>query len=149
MITVQWLPNLARTWIFPNSYLLLRYNLCHSCITSTELYAYKVKLQCTICGILLIFIWPDSFAKQQPGCENKLHFFIHLFSFYFPWPWSLIPRVVELLSLFIGLMRFDMESLLALMCWPWLTLQGKIVPPRGPKDFGWDPIFQPDGYEQT
>ncbi|KAF2314100.1 hypothetical protein GH714_022238 [Hevea brasiliensis] len=26
---------------------------------------------------------------------------------------------------------------------------GKIVPPRGPKDFGWDPIFQPDGYEQT
>ncbi|URD98486.1 hypothetical protein MUK42_29771 [Musa troglodytarum] len=27
--------------------------------------------------------------------------------------------------------------------------QGKIVPPRGPADFGWDPIFQPDGYEQT
>ncbi|THU73521.1 hypothetical protein C4D60_Mb04t23750 [Musa balbisiana] len=27
--------------------------------------------------------------------------------------------------------------------------QGKIVPPRGPTDFGWDPIFQPDGYEQT
>jgi len=26
---------------------------------------------------------------------------------------------------------------------------GKIVPPRGPPDFGWDPIFQPDGYEQT
>ncbi|CAG8519523.1 5595_t:CDS:2 [Paraglomus brasilianum] len=26
---------------------------------------------------------------------------------------------------------------------------GKIVPPRGPKDFGWDPIFQPDGFEQT
>ncbi|OAY55421.1 inosine triphosphate pyrophosphatase [Manihot esculenta] len=26
---------------------------------------------------------------------------------------------------------------------------GKIVPPRGPKDFGWDPVFQPDGYEQT
>ncbi|KAJ9182388.1 hypothetical protein P3X46_006389 [Hevea brasiliensis] len=26
---------------------------------------------------------------------------------------------------------------------------GKIVSPRGPKDFGWDPIFQPDGYEQT
>lgn len=20
---------------------------------------------------------------------------------------------------------------------------------RGPKDFGWDPIFQPDGYDQT
>ncbi|PKI51873.1 hypothetical protein CRG98_027706 [Punica granatum] len=26
---------------------------------------------------------------------------------------------------------------------------GKIIPPRGPTDFGWDPIFQPDGYEQT
>ncbi|XP_071722121.1 inosine triphosphate pyrophosphatase [Rutidosis leptorrhynchoides] len=26
---------------------------------------------------------------------------------------------------------------------------GKIVPPRGPTDFGWDPIFQPDGYDQT
>ncbi|RYR28119.1 hypothetical protein Ahy_B01g052228 isoform A [Arachis hypogaea] len=26
---------------------------------------------------------------------------------------------------------------------------GKIVLPRGPTDFGWDPIFQPDGYEQT
>ncbi|GMN63777.1 hypothetical protein TIFTF001_032867 [Ficus carica] len=26
---------------------------------------------------------------------------------------------------------------------------GKIVPPRGPPDFGWDPIFQPNGYEQT
>ncbi|KAI7747614.1 hypothetical protein M8C21_024609, partial [Ambrosia artemisiifolia] len=26
---------------------------------------------------------------------------------------------------------------------------GKIVPARGPTDFGWDPVFQPDGYEQT
>ncbi|KAM7258596.1 hypothetical protein ACFE04_014337 [Oxalis oulophora] len=26
---------------------------------------------------------------------------------------------------------------------------GKIVPPRGPNDFGWDPIFQPDGYDLT
>ena len=26
---------------------------------------------------------------------------------------------------------------------------GKIVPPRGPSDFGWDPVFEPDGYEQT
>eukprot|EP00002_Diphylleia_rotans_P016688 TRINITY_DN3246_c1_g3_i1.p1 TRINITY_DN3246_c1_g3~~TRINITY_DN3246_c1_g3_i1.p1 ORF type:complete len:200 (+),score=54.78 TRINITY_DN3246_c1_g3_i1:58-657(+) len=26
---------------------------------------------------------------------------------------------------------------------------GKIVPPRGPANFGWDPIFQPDGFDQT
>ena len=23
------------------------------------------------------------------------------------------------------------------------------MPPRGPLDFGWDPIFQPDGFNQT
>lgn len=27
--------------------------------------------------------------------------------------------------------------------------QGKIVPARGPGTFGWDAIFQPDGYDQT
>ncbi|PWZ18511.1 Inosine triphosphate pyrophosphatase [Zea mays] len=26
---------------------------------------------------------------------------------------------------------------------------GKIVPARGPNNFGWDPVFQPDGFEQT
>ena len=26
---------------------------------------------------------------------------------------------------------------------------GKIVPARGPLDFGWDPVFQPDGFEET
>ncbi|XP_066386414.1 inosine triphosphate pyrophosphatase [Miscanthus floridulus] len=26
---------------------------------------------------------------------------------------------------------------------------GKIVPARGPNDFGWDPVFQPVGFEQT
>ena len=26
---------------------------------------------------------------------------------------------------------------------------GKIVPAQGPTNFGWDPIFKPDGYEQT
>ena len=26
---------------------------------------------------------------------------------------------------------------------------GKIVPARGPPDFGWDPIFMPDGYDVT
>ncbi|CAL4933753.1 unnamed protein product [Urochloa decumbens] len=26
---------------------------------------------------------------------------------------------------------------------------GKIVPARGPNDFGWDPVFQPDGFQQT
>ncbi|RWS04748.1 hypothetical protein B4U79_09101 [Dinothrombium tinctorium] len=28
-------------------------------------------------------------------------------------------------------------------------VNGTIVPPRGPRDFGWDPCFQPEGYEQT
>ncbi|KAA0206130.1 non-canonical purine NTP pyrophosphatase [Candidatus Uhrbacteria bacterium] len=26
---------------------------------------------------------------------------------------------------------------------------GRIVPPRGERGFAWDPIFQPDGYDQT
>lgn len=26
---------------------------------------------------------------------------------------------------------------------------GKIVEPRGPRNFGWDPCFQPDGFDQT
>lgn len=26
---------------------------------------------------------------------------------------------------------------------------GSIVPPRGPPDFGWDPCFLPDGFDQT
>lgn len=26
---------------------------------------------------------------------------------------------------------------------------GIIVPARGPTDFGWDPVFQPEGYDQT
>mgnify|MGYP006286800063 CR=1 FL=1 len=28
-------------------------------------------------------------------------------------------------------------------------ISGSIVEPRGSNDFGWDPIFQPDGYDQT
>eukprot|EP00828_Plagiopyla_frontata_P018747 TRINITY_DN239_c0_g1_i2.p1 TRINITY_DN239_c0_g1~~TRINITY_DN239_c0_g1_i2.p1 ORF type:complete len:122 (-),score=23.08 TRINITY_DN239_c0_g1_i2:93-458(-) len=27
--------------------------------------------------------------------------------------------------------------------------QGKIVTARGPNSFGWDPIFEPEGYDQT
>lgn len=26
---------------------------------------------------------------------------------------------------------------------------GRIVPARGPTDFGWDPVFEPDGFKQT
>jgi inosine triphosphate pyrophosphatase len=26
---------------------------------------------------------------------------------------------------------------------------GKIVKPRGPEGFGWDPVFEPEGYDQT
>jgi inosine triphosphate pyrophosphatase len=27
--------------------------------------------------------------------------------------------------------------------------EGAIVPARGPADFGWDPVFQPDGFQET
>ena len=27
--------------------------------------------------------------------------------------------------------------------------EGRIVPARGPTDFGWDPVFQADGFGQT
>lgn len=27
--------------------------------------------------------------------------------------------------------------------------EGAIVPARGPKDFGWDAVFQPDGFDKT
>lgn len=27
--------------------------------------------------------------------------------------------------------------------------EGNIVSPRGPRDFGWDPVFEPTGYSQT
>ena len=30
-----------------------------------------------------------------------------------------------------------------------INTQGKIVMPRGPNTFGWDPIFEPDGFTQT
>lgn len=29
------------------------------------------------------------------------------------------------------------------------SIKGTIVSPRGESDFGWDPIFQPDGYQET
>ncbi|XP_077913143.1 inosine triphosphate pyrophosphatase isoform X3 [Halichoerus grypus] len=32
---------------------------------------------------------------------------------------------------------------------PCPSVEGQIVAPRGCRDFGWDPCFQPDGYEQT
>lgn len=28
-------------------------------------------------------------------------------------------------------------------------VKGVIVPPRGKSNFGWDPIFQPDGHDKT
>ncbi|XP_054900594.1 inosine triphosphate pyrophosphatase [Poeciliopsis prolifica] len=28
-------------------------------------------------------------------------------------------------------------------------IEGMIVEPRGPPDFGWDPCFEPDGYDKT
>lgn len=39
--------------------------------------------------------------------------------------------------------RFKISPLLFHQC------QGCIVLPRGPPDFGWDPIFQPDGFDET
>lgn len=60
----------------------------------------------------------------------------------FPW---------DLASLFVISSHFRSgESSKAAFIWILrLKFQGKIVPARGPNDFGWDPVFQPDGYEQT
>ncbi|KAK6484442.1 inosine triphosphate pyrophosphatase-like [Huso huso] len=45
------------------------------------------------------------------------------------------------------------EGLYKLLAAPVILFRGKtegqIVEPRGPRDFGWDPCFQPDGYEKT
>lgn len=30
-----------------------------------------------------------------------------------------------------------------------IVTQGKIVPARGPTNFGWDPVFEPAGYDKT
>ncbi|KAF8822617.1 putative inosine triphosphate pyrophosphatase [Cardiosporidium cionae] len=30
-----------------------------------------------------------------------------------------------------------------------IIIQGLIVEPRGPRNFGWDPVFQPSGFQQT
>lgn len=27
--------------------------------------------------------------------------------------------------------------------------EGRIVPARGPSSFGWDPIFEPEGFQET
>lgn len=35
------------------------------------------------------------------------------------------------------------------LCIDLLCFKGQIVEPRGPRDFGWDPCFQPDGYDKT
>jgi len=29
------------------------------------------------------------------------------------------------------------------------TIKGKLVAPRGETGWGWDPVFQPDGYDKT
>ena len=31
----------------------------------------------------------------------------------------------------------------------WVFVKGKIVDARGPTDFGWDPVFEPEGFDQT
>ncbi|KAE8820156.1 lipooxygenase-1 [Hordeum vulgare] len=40
-------------------------------------------------------------------------------------------------------------SFLLLLLLSCLSCKGKNVTARGPADFGWDPVFQPDGFEQT
>ncbi|MFS7988926.1 putative nucleotide diphosphatase [Helianthus anomalus] len=41
------------------------------------------------------------------------------------------------------------ESVICICLWMFFCCQGKIVPARGPPDFGWDPVFEPEGYDQT
>ncbi|KAG0300690.1 nucleoside triphosphate pyrophosphohydrolase ham1, partial [Dissophora globulifera] len=40
-------------------------------------------------------------------------------------------------------------TILTLLCIGGASMQGTIVDPVGPRKFGWDPIFKPDGQDDT
>jgi len=58
----------------------------------------------------------------------------------------LYPRYVNSFRGFICLFRAEKSFQVELFQG---VVEGDIVSPRGPRDFGWDPCFQPKGYDLT
>uniref|UniRef100_A0A673YIA1 Inosine triphosphate pyrophosphatase n=1 Tax=Salmo trutta TaxID=8032 RepID=A0A673YIA1_SALTR len=66
---------------------------------------------------------PEGLYKMLAGFEDKSAWALCTFAF--------CPGKEEPVQLFRGI------------------TEGHIVEPRGPRDFGWDPCFQPDGFDKT
>ena len=61
---------------------------------------------------------------------------------------SLIPSTYSVgKQKFVFFLMFKIIIIIAINCL--IRVQGRVVPPAGPRDFGWDPIFQPVGFEMT
>ncbi|NXG70175.1 ITPA pyrophosphatase, partial [Baryphthengus martii] len=73
---------------------------------------------------LRFFLHPSGLYKLLAGFEDKSAYALCTFAFS-------TGNLEEPVKLFKG------------------QTHGLIVEPRGPRDFGWDPCFQPDGYNQT
>lgn len=66
---------------------------------------------------------PDGLPKLLAGFDNKTATAVCTFAY--------APSETEDVILFQG------------------KTKGQIVAPRGPRNFGWDPCFQPNGFEKT
>uniref|UniRef100_A0A4W5P241 Inosine triphosphate pyrophosphatase n=1 Tax=Hucho hucho TaxID=62062 RepID=A0A4W5P241_9TELE len=77
------------------------------------------------CGLkwFLDKLRPEGLYKMLAGFEDKSAWALCTFAF--------CPGKEEPVQLFRGI------------------TEGHIVEPRGPRDFGWDPCFQPDGFDKT
>ena len=96
-------------------------------------------------------------------CSN---FYQSIFSFLYIWHQTWTFKIIWSLYIVAGLHKlladFEDKSAYALCIFGYSSgeegskvetfpgrCDGKIVSPRGPTDFGWDPCFQPDGFDQT